>query len=69
MNTVGAEDTFGELARGLWREVEKEKVVQGLVAESEGNGIDGGRHMSAKAYATEAVWLWHKGGGQRWKAD
>lgn len=69
MNTVGAEDTFGELARGLWREVEKEKVVQGLTAESEGNGVDGGRHMSAKAYATEAVWLWHKGGGQRWKAD
>jgi len=69
MNTVGAEDTFGELARGLWREMEKEKIVQGLTAESEGNGIDGGRHLSAKAYATEALWLWHKGGGQRWKAD
>ena len=38
-------------------------------AESEGNGVDGGRHLSAKAYATEAVLLWRKGGGRRWKAD
>lgn len=68
-NTVGAEDTFGELARGLWREVDKEHVIAQLIAESEGNGVDGGRHVSAKAYATEAVWLWRKGGGQRWKAD
>lgn len=69
MNTVGAEDTLGELARCLWREMEKERVVDGLIAESEGNGVDGGRHMSAKAFATEAVWLWRKGGGRRWKAD
>ncbi|KAK3720666.1 hypothetical protein LTR37_003716 [Vermiconidia calcicola] len=66
---VGAEDTFGELARGLWREVEREKVIEMLVRESEGRGVDGGRHVSAKAYATEAVWLWRKGGGRRWKAD
>lgn len=63
-----AEDTFGELARGLWREVEKEKVIEILVRESEGTGIDRGRHLSAKAYATEAVWLWQKGGGRQWKA-
>jgi hypothetical protein len=68
-NRPGADETFGELARGLWREVEKEHVIAQLVAESEGNGVDGGRHMSAKAYATEAVWLWRKGGGRRWKAD
>lgn len=68
-NRPDAEDTLGELARGLWREVEKEHVIAQLIAESEGNGVDGGRHMSAKAYATEAVWLWRKGGGRRWKAD
>ncbi|GIZ38648.1 hypothetical protein CKM354_000205900 [Cercospora kikuchii] len=64
----GPEDTFGELARGLWREVERLQVIQILVDESEGRGVDGGKHMSAKAYATEAVWLWRKGGGRRWDA-
>jgi len=64
----GAEDTFGELARGLWNEVAQEKVIETLVTESEGQGIDRGKHVSAKAYATEGVWLWRKGGGRRWKA-
>jgi len=68
-DTVGAEDTFGELARGLWYEVEKQRVIETLVRESEGLGADRGRHVSAKAYATEAVWLWRKGGGRRWKAE
>jgi hypothetical protein len=67
-DTVGAEDTFGELARGLWREIEREQVIQTLVRESEAKGVDGGRHVSARAYATEAVWLWRKGGGRTWKA-
>ncbi|KAK5129769.1 hypothetical protein LTR08_002835 [Meristemomyces frigidus] len=67
--TTGGADTFGELARGLWRLVEHEKVIETLVIESEGQGIDRGRHVSAKAYATEAVWLWRKGGGRRWKAN
>ena len=66
--TVGAEDTLGELARGLWGEVEREGVIEVCVNESEGRGIAGGKHVSAKAYATEAVWLWQKGGGRRWKA-
>ena len=66
-NTVGAEDTLGELARGLWGEVEKQGVVEICVAESEGK-IANGRHVSARAYATEAVWLWQRGGGRRWKA-
>ena len=65
---VGAEDTFGELARGLWGQVEKEKVIETLVRESEGKGADRGKHQSAKAYATEAVWLWQRAGGRRWKA-
>ena len=68
-DAVGAEETFGELARGLWREVEREKVIETLVNESEGKGVDWGRHVSARAYATEAVWLWRKGGGRRWKAE
>ena len=68
-DTAGAEDTMGELARGLWREMEREKVIETLVNESEGRGVDRGRHVSAKAYATEAVWLWRRGGGRRWKAS
>ncbi|EGP83699.1 uncharacterized protein MYCGRDRAFT_14307, partial [Zymoseptoria tritici IPO323] len=52
----------GELARGLWREVERLKVVEGLVEEAEGRGVDRGRHLSARTYATEAVWLWRRGG-------
>lgn len=67
-DAANAEDTFGELARGLWREVEREKVIEIVVRESEGTGVDRGRHLSAKSYATEAVWLWQKGGGRRWKA-
>ncbi|OTA28958.1 hypothetical protein BTJ68_09247 [Hortaea werneckii EXF-2000] len=65
---TGLEDSLGELARGVWGVVEGEKVIEVLVAESEGNGVDAGRHLSARAYATEAVWLWRKGGGRRWKA-
>ncbi|KAF2155132.1 hypothetical protein K461DRAFT_276322 [Myriangium duriaei CBS 260.36] len=67
--TVGAEDTLGELARGLWAEVEKEQVINICTNESEGKGITGQRHVSAQAYATEAVWLWQKGGGRRWRTD
>ncbi|KAK1058645.1 hypothetical protein LTR33_013339 [Friedmanniomyces endolithicus] len=65
---TGAEESFGELARGLWHAVEQEGVIQTLVLESEGLGVGGGRHVSARAYATEAVHLWRKGGGRRWKA-
>lgn len=65
--TVGAEDTLGELARGLWHEVQKESVLEVCLAESEGRGVAGGKHVSARAYATEAVWLWQQGGGRTWK--
>ncbi|KAH9826606.1 RNA polymerase II-associated protein RBA50-like [Teratosphaeria destructans] len=62
------EESFGALARGLWFEVERAQAIETLVRESEGVGVDGGRHVSARNYATEAVWLWRKGGGRRWKA-
>lgn len=67
-DVTGIDDSFGDLARGLWWQVEHLQVLKILVDESEGRGVGGGRHMSAKAYATEAVWLWNKGGGRRWKA-
>ncbi|CAK4034515.1 Hypothetical predicted protein [Lecanosticta acicola] len=66
--TEQAQDTFGELARSLWGQIEALHVIPALVNESQGKGIDGGRHLSAQAYATEAVHLWQKGGGRRWKA-
>ncbi|KAK8221988.1 hypothetical protein M8818_000155 [Zalaria obscura] len=66
--TVGAEDTLGALARGLWGEVEREGAIELCIAESEGEGVAGSRHVSSRAYATEAVWLWQKGGGRRMKA-
>lgn len=58
-------DEGSELAMGLWRCVEEGKVLETVQAEA---NADGG-HVSAKAYATEAVWLWQKGGGRRWKAS
>ena len=61
-------ESFARLANELWEEMNRTQVVETLIQESEGKGVDGGRHASAKAYATEAVWLWRKGGGRRWKA-
>ncbi|EEP75700.1 predicted protein [Uncinocarpus reesii 1704] len=67
---------FGEkgsrLVEGLWSVVEREKVVAGMLNEA-GGSLDGlstnrggiGRHASATAWATEAVWLWRQGGGDR----
>lgn len=68
-----AEDT-GELAAGLWRAIESEGVVAGMMTEANG-GSGGasltpaqraariGRHASARAWAVEALWLWRRGGG------
>ncbi len=53
-----------ELVIGLWRCVEEGKVLETLQMEASMNG----GHVSAKAHATEALWLWQKGGGRRWKA-
>lgn len=52
------------MAQGLWRCIKEGRVLETLEEEA---GRSGG-HMSAKAYATEALWLWQKGGGQKWKA-
>ncbi|ERF68874.1 hypothetical protein EPUS_04526 [Endocarpon pusillum Z07020] len=52
----------GELYEGLWGVVEKERVVEMMMAEA--NRSAG--HASAKAYAVETLWLWRKGcGGER----
>ncbi|PGH10953.1 hypothetical protein AJ79_05199 [Helicocarpus griseus UAMH5409] len=64
------------LVEGLWSVVEREGVVAGMLAEAGGGSGDNksgsgggpnagriGRHASAKAWATEAVWLWRRGGG------
>lgn len=55
-----------DLNEGLWRLIEEGKVLDLLVAEA-GRGEGGNR--SCWATATEAVWLWRKGGGRRWKAE
>jgi RNA polymerase II-associated protein 1 len=46
-----------ELVEALWAEVEKERILELVLAEA--NRIKG--HTSAKAHATEALWLWRKG--------
>lgn len=51
-----------ELYEALWAEVEKERVLEVIMAEA--NRERG--HASAKSHATEALWLWRKGcGGER----
>ncbi|MCJ1467471.1 hypothetical protein MMC07_006096 [Pseudocyphellaria aurata] len=55
----------GELAEGLWGLMEDGKVLD-LLVEAAGGGEHGNR--SCWATATEAVWLWRKGGGRRWGA-
>lgn len=48
-----------ELNEALWSEIEDERVLEVIMAEA--NAQSG--HASAKAYATEALWLWRKRGG------
>ncbi|KAK5942471.1 hypothetical protein PMZ80_005036 [Knufia obscura] len=48
-----------ELSEGLWTCIERERVVEVIMAEA---NRDKG-HVSAQAYATEALWLWRRGGG------
>ena len=50
-----------EMNEGLWTCVEKERVVEIVMAEANRDGK--GTHQSAKAYAVEALWLWRRGGG------
>lgn len=49
----------GEITEGLWTCVERERVLEVVMAEA---NRDKG-HVSAKAFATEALWLWRRGGG------
>ncbi len=58
-------DEGSEVTKGLWRCVQEGKVIETL---EEAANAEGG-HQGSKAYAIEAVWLWHKGGGQKWKAS
>jgi len=48
-----------ELPEGLWTIIEKERVVELIMNEASKEGD----HVSAKSYATEALWLWRRGGG------
>ncbi|PUU83312.1 RPAP1-like protein [Tuber borchii] len=53
-----------EIVQGLWKCMAEGGVIEGL---EEAAAATGG-HMSVKAYATDALWLWQKGGGHRWKS-
>jgi len=55
-----------DLAEGLWKLMDQGRVVEGMVEEAGRGGESGNR--SCWVTATEAVWLWRKGGGRRWKA-
>ncbi|KAL2194899.1 RPAP1-like protein [Corynascus similis CBS 632.67] len=60
---VGEED---DLAFALWRCFKEGRVLESL--EEEAGLPDGKGHMSSKAYATEALWLFEKGGWkERWR--
>ena len=54
-----------ELCEGLWVGIERGRVIDNLVEAAGGDGGKGNRSMWVTA--TEAVWLWRKGGGRRWK--
>ncbi|KAK1527371.1 uncharacterized protein CCOS01_07633 [Colletotrichum costaricense] len=51
----GEEDSLG---RGIWSSVQEGRVLESL---SEAAIVDGG-HRGSRAYATEALWLFEKGG-------
>lgn len=55
-----------ELYRGLWTCLDEGRVLDTLVTEA--GKEDGVGNRSCKATATEAVWLWQKGGGKKWRA-
>ena len=60
-------DEREDLSQGLWRCVEEGQVIDGMVKEA--GKADGEGNRSIRVTATEAVWLWRKGGGRRWKAQ
>ena len=60
---LGKEEWGQEISNGVWDVVEREGVVGGMMAEA--NQPEGRGHTSAKAWATEGLWLWRLGGGKR----
>ncbi|KAL8841348.1 MAG: hypothetical protein Q9170_000979 [Blastenia crenularia] len=64
MGVFGPEDH--ELCQGLWKCIEQGRVLDTLTSEAARGGESGNR--SCWVTATEAVWLWRKGGGRKWKA-
>ncbi len=55
-----------ELCQGLWKCIEQGRVLETLAAEAARDEYSGNR--TCWVTATEAVWLWRKGGGRKWKA-
>ncbi|KAL8684056.1 MAG: hypothetical protein Q9186_000086 [Xanthomendoza sp. 1 TL-2023] len=64
IGVFGPEDH--ELCQGLWKCVEQGRVLDTLTTEAARGGESGNR--TCWVTATEAVWLWRKGGGRKWKA-
>lgn len=54
-----------ELEKGLWACIKEGRVLETLQQEVNKQG----GHVSAKAYAAEALWLWQQGGGKQVRAD
>lgn len=53
-----------DLADLLWTCIERDRVLETVMTEANRDGP--GTHVSARAYATEALWLWRRGGaGER----
>ncbi|KAI9892654.1 MAG: hypothetical protein M1814_001348 [Vezdaea aestivalis] len=64
---------FGEqdeqLYEALWKVVEREKVLEMLMAEAQEGVEEGDGHRSARTHALEALWLWRRGGGRKVRAN
>ena len=58
-------DMNEQIPKGLWKCMQDGHVIETLQAEADRKT----GHLSAKTYATEALWLWRKGGGYRLKAE
>jgi len=54
-----------ELEKGLWACIKEGRVLETLQQEVNKTG----GHVSAKAYAAEALWLWQQGGGKQIRAE
>lgn len=54
-----------DLCEGLWGQMDHGRVVEGMVGAA-AKGEEGG-NRSVWVTATEATWLWRKGGGRTWR--